>query len=188
MGAGVLAEGAASWAMARSSVRDLKRQRDEDCAFGLALTTASIRKFYAPGPDVVPFVLHQPADDVLPGPRPPPIESLAVLPVVVGLAFIFRTAGIALQEVVIARVDDDPRSQGRLARFSLRIGSLATLGLAVLVLTPLSRLWYRVVSGLSPNLRLSPSSNALYWFGWYCWTAKAASSGIIPRRPGTKAG
>jgi hypothetical protein len=153
LGVGVLAEGAASRFMARSSVRDLKRQRENDCPYGLALTTASIRKFYAPLAltSLLSFFINPLTTFFLARGRRP-IESLAVLPVVVGLAFIFRTAGIALQEVVIARVDDDPRSQGRLARFSLRIGSLATLGLAVLVLTPLSRLWYRVVSGLSPEL------------------------------------
>ena len=50
LGVGVLAEGAASWAMARSTVRDLKRQPDDDCPYRPALTTASIRRSTPPWP------------------------------------------------------------------------------------------------------------------------------------------
>jgi len=153
LGVGVLAEAAASRLMARRSVRFLKRQRDEDSPFGSALTRAAIRKFYFPLAltSLLSFFINPMTTFFLARGRNP-IESLAVLPVIVGLAFIFRTGGIALQEVVIARLDDDPRAKGRLARFSLRVGSLATLGLAAVVLTPLARLWYRGLSGLTPDL------------------------------------
>ncbi len=153
LGVGVLAEGAASRFMARRSVRALKRQSDADSPFGAALTGTAIRKFYFPLAltSLLSFFINPLTTFFLARGRNP-IESLAVLPVIVGLTFIFRTAGIALQEVVIARLDDDPLTKGRLARFSLRVGVLATLGLAVVALTPLARLWYRGLSGLTPEL------------------------------------
>jgi hypothetical protein len=153
LGAGVLAEGVSSRFMARFSVRALKGQPDEACAFGLNLTASAIRKFYAPLAltSLLSFFVNPLTTFFLARGRLP-IESLAVLPVIVGLAFLFRTAGIALQEIVIARLDDEGRTKGRLAIFSLRIGVIATIGLAVVVLTPLARLWYRAVSGLSPEL------------------------------------
>jgi hypothetical protein len=77
---------------------------------------------------------------------------LAILPVVVGLAFVFRTAGIALQEVVIALVGDGGENRRVLARFTLRIGALSTAALAAVVFTPLAPVWYKTISGLAPEL------------------------------------
>ncbi|MDD8026433.1 MAG: hypothetical protein PHI34_07955 [Acidobacteriota bacterium] len=153
VGVGVVAEGAASRFMARHSVRALKRQRDEDCPFGRALTLSSIRKFYVPLAltSFLSFFINPLTTFFLARGRHP-IESLAVLPVVLGLVFIFRTAGIALQEVVIACLDDEGRTKGRLATFTLRVGLISTAGLAVVVLTPVARLWYHSVSGLSLEL------------------------------------
>jgi hypothetical protein len=81
-----------------------------------------------------------------------PLESLAVLPVVVGLAFVFRTAGIAMQEVVIALAGDTGENSRVLGRFSLRAGAVSTAALAAVVFTPLAAIWYRTVSGLEPDL------------------------------------
>jgi hypothetical protein len=81
-----------------------------------------------------------------------PLESLAVLPVVVGLAFVFRTAGIAMQEVVIALAGDAGENRRVLARFTTRVGAASTAALAAVVFTPLAKVWYRTVSGLSPEL------------------------------------
>ena len=81
-----------------------------------------------------------------------PLESLAVLPVVIGLAFVFRTAGIAMQEVVIALVGDGGENRRILNRFTLRVGAASTAGLAAVVFTPLATVWYGTVSGLSRDL------------------------------------
>jgi progressive ankylosis protein len=81
-----------------------------------------------------------------------PLESLAVLPVITGLGFVFRTAGIAMQEVVIALVGDGGANRRVLGRFTLRLGTLSTLGLGLVVFTPLAGVWYGLVSGLSPDL------------------------------------
>lgn len=153
LGAGVLAEGAASWAMARPTLRRLRRQPAEECEFGRSLTAGRVVRFYAPLAltSFLSFFINPLTTFFLARGRRP-LESLAVLSIVVGLGFVFRTAGIAMQEVVIALVGDGLEHRSVLRRFSLRIGWLSTAGLAAVVLTPLGGFWYAGVSGLSPDL------------------------------------
>ncbi|HSQ79496.1 MAG TPA: hypothetical protein VLN41_02790, partial [Candidatus Bathyarchaeia archaeon] len=153
LGSGVVAEGAASRFMARRTVRRLKRQDEAECAFGRALTAAGIVRFYAPLAltSFLSFFINPLTTFFLARGRMA-LESLAVLPVIVGLAFVFRTAGIAVQEVVIALVGDGCENRGVLNRFTQRVGFLSTAGLALFVSTPLAAIWYGRVSGLSPEL------------------------------------
>jgi len=153
LGAGVVAEGAASWAMARPVVRGLIRQPETECVFGRSLTTAGVVRFYAPLAltSFLTFFIN-PLTTFFLARGQAPLESLAVLPVVVGLAFLFRTAGIAMQEVVIALAGDDGDNARLLGRFSLRLGFVFTAGLAAVAFTPLASIWYRTVSGLAPDL------------------------------------
>lgn len=76
-----------------------------------------------------------------------PIESLAVWPVVSSMVFLFRSGGVAFQEVGIAL--DARREVGRTALF---LGTLASLALALVALTPLEVFWFERLSGLSPEL------------------------------------
>ena len=151
LGAGVVAEGAASWFMARSTVRCLRRQNDAECEFGRALTARRVGRFYAPLAltSFLSFFVNPLTTFFLARGRMP-LESLAVLPVVVGLGFVFRTAGIAMQEVVIALVGDHGENSGSSTGCS---GS----GCYRRSAWPLScsRLWrhlVRAVSGLSRDL------------------------------------
>lgn len=153
LGAGVVAEAAASWFMARRTVRCLRRQDEAECAYGRSLTSAGIVRFYAPLAltSFLSFFIN-PLTTFFLARGPMALESLAVLPVIVGLAFVFRTAGIAVQEVVIALVGDQCENRGLLRRFTHRVGLLSTAGLALFVSTPLAAIWYGRVSGLSPEL------------------------------------
>jgi hypothetical protein len=153
LGAGVLAEGAASWFMARPTLRRLRQQTDAECSFGLSLTSGRVVRFYAPLAltSFLSFFINPLTTFFLARGRMP-LESLAALPVIVGLAFVFRTAGIATQEVVIALAGDDLEHRGVLHRFCLWVGVLSTLGLAAVVFTPLATVWYATVSGLAPDL------------------------------------
>jgi progressive ankylosis protein len=76
-----------------------------------------------------------------------PIESLAVWPVVNSMLFLFRSGGVAFQEVGIAL--DSDRQVGRTA---LLLGTLASLALALVALTPLEIVWFERLSGLPRNL------------------------------------
>jgi hypothetical protein len=153
LGAGVLAEAAASWAMARTTVRRLLAMPEGQCAYGECLTQAKVIQFYAPLAltSFLSFFVNPLTTFFLARGRQP-IESLAVLPVIVGLAFIFRTSGIALQEVVIALAGEGEGNKRALRRFSLGLGAAASAGLAVVVFTPLAGVWYRTISGLPPDL------------------------------------
>ena len=81
-----------------------------------------------------------------------PIESLAVLPVVNSLVFIFRSLGLSFQEVVIALSDHTRVNQEKLKNFALALGVLVSGLLMVIAVTPLARIWFVSVSGLSPRL------------------------------------
>ena len=60
-----------------------------------------------------------------------PLESLAVLPVINGLTFIFRSMGLAYQEVGIALVGDKLENLGALARFAAILALLVILKIAL---------------------------------------------------------
>ena len=126
---------------------------DEACDYGRALTQAKVIQFYAPLAltSFLSFFVNPLTTFFLARGRQP-IESLAVLPVIVGLAFIFRTSGIALQEVVIALAGDGEGNRRVLRRFALSLGAASTAGLAAVVFTPLGTVWYATVSGLPPDL------------------------------------
>jgi len=81
-----------------------------------------------------------------------PLESLAVIPVVNALVFVFRAMGLSYQEVVIALIGDRAENYRQLRRFGIILGAAAVLGLGTIVFTPLSSLWFEKISGLSPEL------------------------------------
>jgi hypothetical protein len=80
------------------------------------------------------------------------LDSLAVLPVVNSLVFLFRSPGLSFQEAAISLLGDRFENLGRLALFSLLLGLLATAGLGLVAFTPLSSLWFERASGLTPEL------------------------------------
>ena len=82
---------------------------------------------------------------------PGALESLAALPVVTGLTSLLRSVGVSYNEVVVALLDR-PRASHNLLHFSLLLTACVTLGLLIIVLTPLSRYWFVQVSGLSASL------------------------------------
>lgn len=90
-----------------------------------------------------------------------PLESLAVWPVIMAFLFIFTSISQSLQEIVIAQLKG-PRSLASLRSFLARIA----LGLEILyvfiLISPLRRLWFQVVSGLSGDLlAFTPWTSAL---------------------------
>lgn len=153
LGLGVIAEAAASRFMARESVRRLAAMPDEECEYGRGLSLGRIGRFYLPLAltSFLSFSVHPLTSFFLARSRMP-IESLAVMPVIMGLAFIFRTGGIAVQEVVIALAGDRGENKNLLRRMTATIGGVSALGLAAVVFSPLAPVWMRTISGLSPEL------------------------------------
>lgn len=80
------------------------------------------------------------------------LESLAVLPVVNSLVFIFRAVGLSYQEVVIALVGEKHENYSVLKNLAFVASSILTFILGVIALTPLSALWFLKISGLTEQL------------------------------------
>lgn len=80
------------------------------------------------------------------------LESLAVMPVINSLVFIFRSFGLSYQEVAIAKYGKDFRGYLPVRNFAAGLGAAAVLGLALIAYTPLADLWFVVLSGLTRDL------------------------------------
>lgn len=81
------------------------------------------------------------------------VESLAVMPVIYGLTFIFRALGLSFQEVAIALLGENPQNYLRVRNFAVGLAIFTSGCLALIAFTPLCDLWFQQVSGL--NLTLS---------------------------------
>jgi progressive ankylosis protein len=80
------------------------------------------------------------------------IESLAVMPVIHGLSFVFRSVGLSYQEVAIALIGENRNNYRKVRNFAICLGITTTVGLSLIAFTPLNRIWFHDVSGLSPEL------------------------------------
>ena len=146
---GVASEAIASRIMARPSVRRLRAMSEGPPAPALG----AIARFYYPlaltsvlsmalGP-LVTFGLGHGRDA---------LASLAVWPVVNSTVFLFRSGGVAFQEVAIALGGGVAGNARAVRRTGLWLGAFASLALVLLAFTPLEAYWFRRVSGLPPDL------------------------------------
>jgi hypothetical protein len=82
---------------------------------------------------------------------PQALNSLAAWPVVAGLIFMLRSAGVAYNEVVVALLDEK-RSSAALWRFALLLSAFLSGIHLLIAATPISRLWFGRISALPPEL------------------------------------
>jgi Na+-driven multidrug efflux pump len=80
------------------------------------------------------------------------LESLAVMPVIYGLTFVFRALGLSYQEVAIALIGEDRGNYRKVRNFAIGLGVFCTGCLSLIAFTPLAELWFRDLSGLSQSL------------------------------------
>jgi hypothetical protein len=80
------------------------------------------------------------------------LESLAVLPVVQAFSFLFRSFGLAYQEVGVALLTDRLESYRRLRDFGMKLALVSSGALGLIAFTPLAHVWFGRVSGLSEEL------------------------------------
>ena len=135
---------------ARLCVRPILRERVPERAEGPGLTWAAFSAFYVPLA-LTPFLtlLVPPIGSAAMGRMPQELASLAAWPAVHGLVFLTRSPGFALNEVVVALIAL-PGAVSVLWRFTWRLAALSMGVLLLLGLTPLSDLWFRRLSDLSP--------------------------------------
>jgi hypothetical protein len=87
---------------------------------------------------------------------PESLDSLAAWSPVWGVIFLTRSAGFALNEVVVALLGL-PGAVAALRRFAALLAGITMTLLALLAFTPLAALWFDRVSGLPPEVaRLCP--------------------------------
>ena len=150
MALAVLCEAIATRIMASGTLKVLLQKEDTENG---NLRLRSITKFYYPlaltsilSVGVHPFVTF------FMGRSHMAVESLAVLPVVNSLVFIFRSMGLSYQEVNIALIGKRRQNYRFLKNFAIYLGLLITVLISVLAFTPLADLWFINVSGLSKEL------------------------------------
>ena len=151
MSVGVCTEAVASRWMARSSIRRLLGMRSASSE--PALGYRAISRFYYPLAltSLIGFAVH-PMLTFFMGRAPAPVESLAVFPVVVSLAFVFRSVCLAFQEVTITLIGKGFEQLAPLRSFAIMLGCATTAGIALVGLTPFSGFWFETVSGLTADL------------------------------------
>ncbi len=148
----VIVEAAASRLMTRSIVPELQRRaRAPERMASICLP--AIVQFYLPLALTSLLALSiQPLVTAFMGQARFALESLAVLPVIHGLTFVFRAIGLSYFEVGIALMGDRREHFPRIRNFAGVLALVSTAGLATIAFTPLGGVWFRTVSGLTPEL------------------------------------
>jgi len=148
---GVCVEAAASRLMALGPVRRLAAEgADPDRN---DLSWRGLSAFYWPLAltSTISLAVH-PMVTFFMGRAAAPLESLATLPVLNALVFVFRTPALSYQEVAIAMLGEGRQNLRPVLRFAGVLAAMATLGLLAVAWTPASRFWFETVSGLPPDL------------------------------------
>ena len=150
MSLAVLCEAIATRIMVSRTLKDLLNTEDPENG---NVRLRSIAKFYYPlaltsilSLGVHPFVTF------FLGRSNMAVESLAVLPVVTSLVFIFRSLGLSYQEVNIALIGKEKQNYTILRNFAIYLGILVTVLISLLAFTPLAEIWFIKISGLSSEL------------------------------------
>jgi hypothetical protein len=116
------------------------------------LTVRTFLDFYAPlAMTALLNLLVQPIGSAALSRMPRALESLAAWTVVSGLFFMLRSPGVALNEVVVALLEE-PDAERKLRRFAATLTGLVTTIILAMTATPLAPLWFERVSGLGPGL------------------------------------
>jgi len=150
MSIGVTVEAIASKLMCNSTLKKIKEKESQSAGL---LKYSEITKFYYPLALTSMLSLGvQPMVSFFLGQSRMAIESLAVLPVINSLVFIFRSVGLSFQEVGIALMGHHGENYSVLKKFAQILGFSATFILVLIAVTPVSEFWFRNVSGLSMEL------------------------------------
>ncbi|MDM8003353.1 MAG: MATE family efflux transporter [Bacteroidota bacterium] len=150
MSLAVFSEAVATRIMAASTVKMLVGKEDKENGH---LNLRSISRFYYPlaitsllSLGVHPFVTF------FLGRSNMAVESLAVLPVVNSLVFVFRSLGLSYQEVNIALIGKQRQNFRLLRNYAVSLGVIVTVLITLIAFTPLADLWFIKISGLSEEL------------------------------------
>lgn len=154
LSAGVITEMLVVRWMVRPVAGPLREQaRALDDRVPESLTQRAIGRFYLPLALTSLIALaSQPIITFFMGQAPRPLESLAVLPVIHGLTFLFRALALSYQEVGIALLGDAGENLRAVRNVALGLMGAVAFVLGAIAFTPLSGVWLGRVAGLSPEL------------------------------------
>jgi hypothetical protein len=150
MSLAVLCEAIATRIMASGAIKSIVNREDHKNGH---LNLKSISKFYFPlaMTSILSLGVH-PFVTFFLGRSNMAVESLAVLPVVNSLVFIFRSLGLSYQEVNIALIGEKKQNYEILRNFAIYLGLLVTVMISLIAFTPLADFWFINISGLSSEL------------------------------------
>jgi len=148
LSSGVIAEAIATKLMLVNTIKKIKADENPS----REITYSEIIKFYFPLllTSFITLAMH-PVVTFFMGFSYKSLESLAVLPVLNSLVFIFRSFGLSYQEVGIALLKS---KQGyvKLRNFAIVMGVLVVIALGLVSFTFIGEIWLSSVAGLSDEL------------------------------------
>lgn len=146
---GVVTEMAATRYLASGAIKTTLGREDQEAVYNFR----QLSRYYLPLA-LSPFItlgIH-PVVTFFLGKGKMPLESLAVIPVIGALTFVFRAIGLSFQEVAIALMGDRLRNWKMICNFALVLAVLLSGSLMLIAVTPLADFWLLKVSGLSNEL------------------------------------
>lgn len=149
LSAGVVSEAAASRIMSWKVTKELMRIETGE----REVTYAGIARFYYPLAltSMIALGVH-PLVTFFVGQSRSAIESLAVLPVITSLVFIFRSLGLSYQETAISLIGRGWHDYDKVKEFAFLLFFSVVAGLGLIAFTPAAEIWFGVISGLSQEL------------------------------------
>ena len=150
LSAGVVAEALATrWLARRAITRSLNETVDDV----VMSSYAALSRFYLPlaMTPLIGLSVH-PVVTFFLGHSYKPLESLAVMPVLYALTFLFRALGLSYPEVAIATLKDGQQNRLVVRKFAIYLAIALGGGLSLIAFTPLNVAWFATLSGLSAEL------------------------------------
>jgi len=150
LSAGVVAEALATrWLARRAITRSLNETVDDV----VMSSYAALSRFYLPlaMTPLIGLSVH-PVVTFFLGHSYKPLESLAIMPVLYALTFLFRALGLSYPEVAIATLKDGQQNRLVVRKFAIYLAIALGGGLSLIAFTPLNVAWFATLSGLSAEL------------------------------------
>lgn len=150
LSAGVVAEALATRWLARRAIAASLGESGMDVVMP---SYAALSRFYLPlaMTPLIGLSIH-PVVTFFLGHSYKPLESLAIMPVLYALTFLFRALGLSFPEVAIATLKDGEQNRGVIRKFALCLALALGGGLSLIAFTPLNVFWFSTLSGLPSDL------------------------------------
>jgi hypothetical protein len=147
---GVVAEALATRWLARRAIATSLAETDDETVM---TSYSDLSRFYLPlaMTPLIGLSVH-PVVTFFLGHSSKALESLAIMPVLYALTFLFRALGLSFPEVAIATLKDGQKNRAVVRKFALYLALGLGVGLSLIAFTPLNVFWFATLSGLPSEL------------------------------------